>query len=264
MSLDIVDQITAQQKLLDGGIPFVTITLVKIRGSAPQIVGAKAVVVTDGIEWGTVGGGKIEAAAVRHAQSLLADQAAASSELVVWNLQTDIGMTCGGEVHLFFDVHAKTTWPLVVYGAGHVAQSLIRLLIQLDCTVTCVDSRHEWLSKLPNHAKLKKICAEEPKSTVHSQPEHSFFILMSKGHATDLPVLKEILCTRSAPYVGVIGSHQKAKVLKRDLKAQGLEDEQIDSFYCPMGLPIGNNTPAEIAISVAAQLIARRDELGQG
>ena len=84
---------------------------------------------------------------------------------------------------------------------------------------------------------------------------------MSRGHATDLPVLAEILKTRTAPYIGVIGSKQKAAVLRRELKALELPDEKLTEFCCPIGLPIGNNTPAEISISVAAQLLQRRDEM---
>ena len=85
---------------------------------------------------------------------------------------------------------------------------------------------------------------------------------MTQGHATDLPVLTEILQTRDAPYVGVIGSPQKASVLRRDLKQDGVADDKINSFVCPMGVPLGNNTPAEISISVIAQILQRRDELG--
>ncbi len=258
MSYDIVAYNHAVQKFLDSGTSFVTVTLIDIRGSAPQVVGAKALVTTTDIEWGTVGGGKIEAAAIRHAQMLL-ERDATDADLVVWNLQTDIGMTCGGEVKLFFEIHTRRGWPIVIYGAGHVAQSLIRLLLELNCHLTCIDTRKEWLDKLPDHFKLKKLHVEDPAETVASQPANAFFVLMSKGHATDLPVLAEILRTRKPPYLGVIGSQQKASVLKRDLKRLDFSDEQIASFYCPLGFPIGNNTPAEIAVSVAAQLIEQRD-----
>lgn len=257
MAHDIVDHIRVAQKLVDAESPFVTITLLDIRGSAPQIVGAKAIVTLDGIESGTIGGGKIEAAAIKHAQKLLLS--GKTTDLTTWNLQTDIGMTCGGEVKLFFEVHANTVWPIVVFGAGHVAQSLIPLLVQLHCNVTCIDSRAEWLMKLPDHPKLRKRQMERPQEAVANQPQSAFFVLMSKGHATDLPVLAEILKTRDAPYVGVIGSEQKASVLRRDLAKVNIPLEKINSFCCPMGLPIGNNTPAEISISVVAQLIQVRD-----
>lgn len=258
MSYDIVQHTEKLSTLLAAETPFVMVTLLDIRGSAPQIIGAKAIVSADGIEHGTVGGGKIEAAAVKFAQKTL-NTTGNNTELVTWNLQTDVGMTCGGEVKLLFEAHRFSEWPIAVFGAGHIAQSLVPLLVQLHCKVTCVDSRAEWLNKLDDHPRLRKQCVEIPCELVRDMPADTFFVLMSQGHATDLPVLAEILTTRTAQYVGVIGSQQKASVLRRDLAQQNISKDKIDSFYCPMGLPIGNNTPAEIAISVSAQLIQIRD-----
>jgi xanthine dehydrogenase accessory factor len=82
--------------------------------------------------------------------------------------------------------------------------------------VTCIDTRPEWLAKLPDDNKLTKKCVSKPDELVAAQPNDAFFVLMSKGHATDLPVLAEILSNRDSPYVGVIGSSQKASVLRRD------------------------------------------------
>lgn len=262
MTYDVVQHHQRLTTLLQSDTPFVTITLIDIRGSAPQITGAKAIVTASGIESGTIGGGKIEAAAIKHAQQLLATQSGTSCELVTWNLQTEIGMTCGGEVKLFFEVHGKVDWPIAVFGAGHVAQVLVPMLLQLHCRVVCVDPRPDWLARIPDHPKLVKQHVEEPKSVVAAQPTNTFFVLISKGHATDLPVLAEILSSRDAPYIGVIGSPQKASVLRRELKQQDVPQAKIDSFHCPIGIPLGNNTPAEISISVIAQLIQKRDALG--
>lgn len=262
MTYDVVQHHQKLATLLQSETPFVTVTLIDIRGSAPQIVGAKAIVTAAGIESGTIGGGKIEAATIQHAQQLLQTGEGTSCDFVIWNLQTDIGMTCGGEVKLFFEVHGKIDWPIAVFGAGHVAQVLVPMLLQLHCRVTCIDPRSDWLAKIPDHPKLAKRCVEHPKELVATQPANTFFVLVSKGHATDLPVLVEILSTRNAPYVGVIGSPQKASVLRRELKQHNLPSEKIDSFLCPIGIPLGNNTPAEISISVIAQLIQKRDELG--
>ncbi len=262
MTFDVVQHSRALNKLVDAARPFAIITLLEIRGSAPQITGAKAIVTDHGLESGTIGGGKIEAAAIQHAQQLLASGDGTSSELVTWNLQTDIGMTCGGEVKLFFEICGGESWPIAIYGAGHIAQTLIPMLLQLHCRVTCCDSRADWLAKLPEHAKLNCVCVPELRDTVEAQPPNTFFLLMTQGHASDLPVLAKILLSRDAPYIGVIGSDQKAKVLRRDLAEQGISADRIDSFYCPMGIAIGNNTPAEISISVIAQILQRRDELG--
>jgi xanthine dehydrogenase accessory factor len=262
MTFDVVQHSRTLNHLVDANRSFVIVTLLEIRGSAPQITGAKAIVTDHGIEAGTIGGGKIEAAAIQHAQQLLTAEDGTNSELMTWNLQSDIGMTCGGEVKLFFEVCGGESWPIAVYGAGHIAQTLIPMLVQLHCRVTCFDTRTDWLAKLPKHAKLTCICVPELRDTVKAQPPNTFFLLMTQGHASDLPVLTEILSTRGAPYVGVIGSPQKASVLRRDLKEQKMSSHKIESFYCPMGMPLGNNTPAEISISIIAQLLQRRDELG--
>lgn len=260
MSHDIREHIRIVGELLESELSFATITLLSVRGSAPQIVGAKAIVTADGLVGGTIGGGKIEAAAIKYAQTLFHSIPPSSCEIVTWNLQTDIGMTCGGQVQLLFETVTRDVWPIAVFGAGHVAQALVPLLLNLHCRVTCVDARADWLARLPSHPKLRKACLDSPRTLVSKLPPETFFVLMSKGHATDLPVLEEILTSREAPYVGVIGSQQKAKVLRRDLAKLGLTQPKIDAFRCPMGLPIGNNTPAEIAISVAAQLLETRDQ----
>ena len=126
MTHHIVDHHQHVQKLLELGESFVTVTLVEIRGSAPQIVGAKAIVTRNGIEGGTVGGGKIEAAAIDHAQQLLAN-GRQHAELVQWNLQTDIGMTCGGAVRLFFDVYATSAADRCFWSRPYCS-ALVRLL----------------------------------------------------------------------------------------------------------------------------------------
>ena len=262
MTFDVVQHNQKLTTLLQSETPFATITLIDIRGSAPQIIGAKAIVTATGIEAGTIGGGKIEAAAIRHAQQLLADGKGVTCDFVTWNLQTDIGMTCGGEVKLFFEVHGKIDWPIAVFGAGHVAQVLVPMLLQLHCRVTCVDPRGDWLAKISSHPQLRKLCIDQPREVVGQLAANTFFVLISKGHATDLPVLAEVLSTRQAPYVGVIGSRQKASVLRRELQQQDIPQHKIDSLVCPIGIPLGNNTPPEISISIIAQLIQRRDELG--
>lgn len=262
MTFDVVQHSRKLNKLVEIGMPFATVTLIEIRGSAPQIVGAKAIITASGLDSGTVGGGKIEAAAIEHAQQQLASNDGVSNEFCTWNLQTDIGMTCGGEVKLFFEYHCRQAWPIAVFGAGHVAQVLIPMLLQLHCQVTCIDARDNWLDRLPDHPKLIRRRESEPRTAVAGMPPKTFFVLMSKGHATDMPVLAEILQTREAPYVGVIGSPQKASILRRELTACGIPQDRLHRFICPIGLPLGNNTPAEISISIVAQLIQKRDEIG--
>lgn len=241
---------------------FVLITLVDYKGSVPQALGAKAAVNEAGLLDGTVGGGKVEARAILFAKELLKNQTSPVCQLVTWNLTTDIGMTCGGVVTFLFEVSRSQPWKIVVFGAGHVAQELVPLLTKLSCHVTCIDQRSEWLDKIPQAPNLFKIQADNPKDLVSNFSNECFFVLMTQGHASDLPILSEILKQhQDAAYIGVIGSKTKALSLKSNLQKMDFNDEQIKKFNCPIGLDIGNNTPIEISYSVIAQLLQKRDQI---
>ncbi len=133
------------------GTAFVLVTLVEALGSTPQDAGAKMLVTTAGRHAGTVGGGRVEAKALALAQEMLATAGGAAGpaapRLVNWTLKTDVGMTCGGSVKFYLEPHPATgaTWPIVIFGAGHVAQALLRVLLPLPCSLTVIDARPEWL-----------------------------------------------------------------------------------------------------------------------
>src|SRR5438132_469598 len=95
--------LSAFKDLQDSQKAFVVVTLVKQQGSSPQDVGAKALVSLDGLEYGTVGGGKVENAAIKEAQRMIRENLV--NHFVDWNLQKDIGMTCGGVVSFFFELY---------------------------------------------------------------------------------------------------------------------------------------------------------------
>lgn len=243
------------RQLIDEGTPFVVVTLVESDGSVPADVGAKMIVTPTGLTHGTVGGGRVEAAALRRAGELL--RSAASTDCVHWNLNTDLGMTCGGRVRFFFDRIDAAAWSIVIFGAGHVAQALSRLLTTLPCRVTCIDSRREWLDRLPSDVHV--VQAESLPDAVESLPADAYVVCMTQGHATDRPILQRIWQSgRSFPFIGVIGSKSKAGAIRRELRESGLTDDSF-SFHCPVGLPIGTNHPGEIAVSIAAQLLQFRD-----
>lgn len=245
--------------LQNEGTRFISVTLTSVRGGAPQELGAKAIITEQGLYWGTVGGGKIEAHCIRKAQEILSTKNAPRLESFIWNLQRDIGMTCGGEVTMIFETYGEASWKVVVFGAGHVSQALVRTLLTLDCQVTCIDPRPEWIEKLPSSPKLKTIHALQPKQLVSTLDPSSYFVVMSQGHATDVPILFELFTKYpDARYIGCMGSDIKAKKMKNDLLAQGISMSALERFRSPIGMDIGGNTPAEIAISVAAQLLECR------
>jgi xanthine dehydrogenase accessory factor len=249
-------------ELSKGGSPFVAVTLVDAVGSTPQDAGTKMLVGATGLLFGTVGGGRVEHQAIELAQQLLSDQAAPSTKLVEWNLQRDVGMTCGGEVKLFFEAYNYRSWRIVVFGAGHVAQALIRVLIELECQVVCIDSREDWLTRLPQSHKLRQIQLDNLPEFVAQLTDDDFVLSMTMGHRTDRPILEEILRQgRRLAYLGAIGSQAKRKVLVRELVESGITPEKAEGFRCPIGLAIGTNQPGEIAVSIAAELIQVRDAM---
>jgi xanthine dehydrogenase accessory factor len=243
------------------GVAFVLVTLVEATGSTPQDTAAKMLVTADGIWSGTVGGGKVEAAALKLAAELLA-ACDAAPRFVSWTLKGDVGMTCGGSVKFYFEPHVGPgPWNIAVFGAGHIAQALIPVLAPLPCRITCIDPRQEWLDRLPREPNLRAVHSESPESVVPTLPDGAFLVVMTMGHATDRPILRRALLERDFPFIGVIGSKAKAEILRRELMADGVSPERASTFHCPVGLDFGTNHPHEIALSIGGQLLAERDRL---
>ena len=242
--------------------PFVLVTLVEAVGSVPQDTGAKMLVTSTGLHTGTIGGGRVEAQALTLAQDLLAARTS-TPRFVSWTLKGDVGMTCGGAVKLYFEPHPATPWPIVIFGAGHIAQALLPVLLPLPCSLTVYDTRPEWLEKLPTDRHLRAIHLADLAPAVDSLPADSFVLCMTQGHRTDRPILHRALATRTFPFVGVIGSAAKSTVLRQELVADGLAPAIAKKFFCPVGLSFGTNHPHEIAVSIAAQLLSERDRLAK-
>jgi xanthine dehydrogenase accessory factor len=240
-------------ELEDKGEAYAVITFVSGKGHLPQEPGAKALVTAAGLHAGTVGGGIVEARAISDAQAMLRE-ARSEPVLVTWNLQRDLGMTCGGEMTFLLETVFPRAWNVVVHGAGHVGQALARLLSTLDCRVHVVDARREWTERLPAGTIVHDSAPELPRGAFH--------VVMTQDHATDVPILAALAREGEHPYVGVIGSKAKAAKLRGELRALGVSEIFLEKPHCPIGLPIGSNTPPEIAVSIVAQLLEVRDRRG--
>jgi xanthine dehydrogenase accessory factor len=243
--------------------PFALVILVEALGSTPQDSGAKMIVTPAGLRSGTIGGGRVEAKAISFAQELLAaaDPSKTNPQFVNWTLKGDVGMTCGGSVKLYFEPHpaSEAAWTIAIFGAGHISQALLPVLLPLPCSVQVFDSRAEWLEKLPRARNLRATLTDNLAAVVDTLPAHAFVLCMTQGHTTDRPILHRALANRAFPFVGCIGSDAKAAVLRRELIADGLAPERVAQFHCPVGLDFGTNHPHEIALSIAAQLLSVRD-----
>ncbi len=250
------------QKLLDAGTPFVTVTLVETKGSTPRAQGGRMIATEKGLNYGTVGGGLLEAKALTFSIDFLKNNKInEQTKFVHWNLNRDIGMSCGGSVKLFFERFNTNIWEIVIYGAGHVAQALIPLLLNLESHVTCLETRQEWLDKLPNSPKLKKICVQSFEPTVAKIARTAFVLIMTQGHRSDFYIAQRFLKQNVQPFLGVIGSRSKAATLQKELKKEGIKKVATDRLICPLGFSLGGNNPQEIAISISSQLLYERDKL---
>lgn len=248
------------ERLQHERVPYCIATIVDGRGSIPQIVGASAVFTKDGLAHGTVGGGSLEVMCQRRSRELLGPDQAHRTHFERCNLQNDLGMTCGGEVALYFEVHRpELDWNIVVFGAGHVAQILCRFLLELDCHVVCVDPRVEWLDRLPRNPRLEARQVANYRDGVDQIVPGADVVLMTMGHHSDVPILKEI-ATRGLEiaHLGLIGSDAKSHIVRKELSDEGLPQEFIDKIICPLGEKFGNNTPPEIAVDMVSHLLKLR------
>jgi len=250
--------LNACAQLRAAGHSFVIATIVDKKHSVPQEIGSKMIVTQGGIAYGTVGGGALEKRSVEYAAAYLRD-GRFQNRAVTINLNKDLHMSCGGTATIFFEkISRRPAWNITIFGAGHVSQALCRVLVGLECRIVCVDTRQEWLDRLPEHAGLEKVLVGEYGAYVREVEEDAYVVVMTPGHRSDFAVLKELLKRPRFAYIGVIGSRSKRAQLDRDLRTERLEGE----FFCPIGEKVGTNAPHEIAISIAAQLLRQRDLKG--
>ncbi|MDO4203608.1 MAG: xanthine dehydrogenase accessory protein XdhC [Selenomonadaceae bacterium] len=147
---------------------------------------------------------------------------------------------------------------VILCGGGHVAQSLVPVLTGLDFRVTVVESRREFARQelFPTAEKVQLVDYTKLAQYIDLQAD-DFIIIMTHGHIHDY-ILQEQLLRDEYAYIGVMGSRRKIAAVNEKLTAAGISKEAMESVHTPIGVAIGAVTPAEIAISVAAECIAVR------
>ena len=146
-----------------------------------------------------------------------------------------------------------------LFGGGHVGRALVPILAMTDFRVVVCDQRPDAASRaaLPQAAEIYCLSYEDAFAHLPPVTAADYVIIMTPGHQADFEVLRQALTT-PARYIGCIGSRRKVAATREKLLAAGFPTEEIDRIWAPIGLPIGGDTPAEIAVSIAAQLIACR------
>ena len=150
-----------------------------------------------------------------------------------------------------------------VFGGGHVAQELVPVISHVGFRVVVYEDRENFarpeLFQGVHHTILGSFERISEHITIH---ENDYAVIMTRGHQSDYEVLRQVLRTQAA-YIGVIGSRQKIAATTKRLLEDGISEQDIARLHTPIGLPIKGETPAEIAISIAAEMILFRAERKQ-
>jgi xanthine dehydrogenase accessory factor len=149
--------------------------------------------------------------------------------------------------------------PCLVFGAGHVGRCAALLADQVGFAVTVLDDRREFVDAdiFPPTVGLQLLSGFD-RCLKNVQVDASTFVLiMTRGHAHDAEVLAHILHAPAA-YIGMIGSVRKRDAIYASLRRTGFGENELARVHCPVGLPIGADTPEEIAVSIVAQMIQVR------
>ncbi len=239
------------------GRPVALATVTRVEGSTPRSVGSKMVVYADGQTAGTVGGGKMEALVIAAAVEAIAQ---GTSRLVCHDLHDveagDPGI-CGGEIEVFIDVTVPLPTLLLV-GAGHVAMPVAEIAHMCDFRVVVIDDRADMASQERFPRAAERIASDivQTLRTVPITPS-TYVVIVTRGHALDEEALREVIDSPAA-YVGMIGSRRKVRIILDRLRGDGIDEALIEGVYSPIGIDIGSETPAEIAVSIVAEMIAVR------
>jgi len=237
--MDVFDELTRLRNL---GQKCALATIVQVRGSMV----------------GTIGGGCVEAEVWNAAREVIADE---KPRHMSFNLGQDAaydnGLICGGQLDVF--VECITPQPAaMIFGGGHISKSLSKVLEIAGFRVSVIDNREAFANRerFPDVAEVYSDEYEEafPKLPIN---ESSYIVIVTRGHRDDMRVLRLALNT-PARYIAMIGSKRKVISVMKELEKEDIPREAFDRIFAPMGLEIGAISPEEIAVSVAAEMIAVR------
>jgi xanthine dehydrogenase accessory factor len=259
--MDVFDELVRLRAL---GQKCALATIVEVRGSIPSYESAKLLVREDGSMLGTIGGGCVEAEVWNAAREVLDTEKPRRLKFSLGqDAAYDNGLICGGQL----DVFVEPVLPVptaFIFGAGHISKSLATVVTLAGFRAVVIDNRESFANRdrFPDAAEVHAAEYEEifPQLAVH---ETSYVIVVTRGHRDDMRVLR-LAIGSPARYIAMIGSRRKVLNVVRELEKEGIARPDLERIYAPMGLDLGAISPEEIAISVAAEMIAvRRNPAGR-
>ena len=246
-------------EFLARGQSVVLCTLIFKEGSGPREPGSKMLVTPDGKALGTIGGGGMERLIVTQALEALAEGKPRTLHFAMGIPPREgmiaIDSKCGGEVKIFMDV--VTPEPrLIILGSGWIAQATARYAKDCGFEVIVVDDAPT--AKQDYFPGITVVNGKYPESLAGVEIRHSDYVAVLHGETPfELAALRHAVKARPA-YIGLLGSGNKAKKHKAQLKSEGFDEKTLYAMYAPIGLDINAETPEEIGVSIVAEIIKKK------
>ena len=234
--------------------PVALAVIIRDQGSVPRHAGTKMLVYGDGRTLSTIGGGEMEARVVAAAAEALRD---GRTRLVPYSLvdpqRGDPGV-CGGQVEIYVEPYVALP-TLYVLGCGHVGRALVSLGHWLGYRVVAWDDRPE-LATAENAPDADARLSGPLADALAIQPidARTYVAVVTRNVGLDRELLPQLLATPAA-FIGVMGSRRRWQETRRQLLADGLPADSLTRVNAPIGLEINAESPAEIAVSIIAQII---------
>lgn len=243
------------------GQSYVIATVLGASGSIPRDQGSKMVITMDDT-FDSLGGGHLEFSVTQKARALI-QQETSGNQVEHFPLGASLGQCCGGSVTVLMESFIQQGMNLTVFGAGHVAKALMKILESLPGRIRWIDDRKNMLPENgPQNADMQLM--DDPVEIIEQLPESSQILILTHNHQLDFDLVEAAIERGVFSYIGCIGSHTKAERFQMRLKHRGFADEEIENMTCPVGnLDIPGKLPMEVAVSIAGQLITHLHEHDQ-
>jgi xanthine dehydrogenase accessory factor len=236
--------------------PCALITVAATRGSVPRAAGSKMLVYADGTSSGTIGGGKFESLVLEEARRQMREKTPLLKTYPLHESSPEsFGAICGGEVTVLIEPQVVGE-ALFVVGGGHCARAIAGLAVECGLFVTVLEDRAELSVGLP--AQVEIVREVDPPKFIAERvwQRDEAIVMVSRNYEIDREALGAALQTTGAGYIGMIGSARKIEQVFAVLRERGVSEERLAQVYAPLGLDIGADSPAEIAVSVIAEILA--------
>jgi len=231
--------------------PIALVTVTKVLGSAPCKIASKMIITKQKEIFGTIGGGKLEFKVIDEAIIAIKEN---KIKEFSYTLGPEFEQCCGGKVELIIEPMNKTP-ELYVFGAGHIGVELCNILKDTPFNINLFDIRENWKENLTidKNITFSNIDFDLYKQTIN-WGENCYVVIMTHDHKLDFEITALALHSKTK-YIGLIGSKTKKNKFNNMLRNELNFEAGISQVHCPVGLDLGGNSPKEIAISVAAELL---------